>query len=169
MRFPDVRRWCGQAVAYALFFAPIGYFSSAPAYQHMPANMATIKLSVRHAGQRLEPCRERSAGELAGLPQTMRALQDCPRQRSPLRVELDVNGVSVVQELVTAPGLHADGMASSYRRLTIPAGRVHIVVRMRDHLAQEHFPYTAEQTFELRPAQILVIDFDGRHGRFNFI
>jgi hypothetical protein len=169
MNGTSIRRWAGQAVAYTLFAALIGYFSNAPAYQHLPPDEALIKLSLRHSGQLLGECRTLAPEELARLPPTMRAPKECPRERSPLTLELEVNGQTVLAEQVPPRGLHKDGMASMYRRLSVPAGEVMLKVRMKDHSAQSEFPYTAERTLDLAPAQVLVIDFDSQSGRFEFL
>jgi hypothetical protein len=66
-------------------------------------------------------------------------------------------------------GLHNDGMAAAYRRLSVPAGRVHVRVRMKDHLGQQDFPYEADKIVDLQPAQVLVIDFDAGNKQFTFL
>ena len=169
MNISDARRWLGQGVAYALFAAFIGYFSNSPAYQHLPPDQATIKLSVRHSGQLLGECKQLDSAELANLPATMRAPMDCPRERSPLELVLEVNGATVLHDMVPPRGLHKDGMATSYRRINVPAGAITLRVRMKDHTAQAEFPYTAERTLTLQPAQVLVIDFDSQSRRFKFL
>jgi hypothetical protein len=164
----ELRRLAGQALAYALFFAAVGVFSNSPPYQHLAPDQATIKLSVRHAGQLLGECRTLGAEELAKLPATMRAPVNCPRERSPLTLELDVNGEPVLQQTIAPRGLHGDGLASSYRRLTVPAGTIEVGVRMKDHLQQREFPYVSERRVVLAPAQVLVIDFDAQKREFVF-
>jgi hypothetical protein len=169
MTSTSMRHWLGQFVAYAAFAAFIGYFSNSPAYQHLPPDQAMIKLSLRHPGELLGECRQLDAESLARLPATMRAPLDCPRQRSPLELVLEVDGREVLHEVVPPRGLHADGMASVYRRINVPAGAVTLRVRMKDHSRQQDFPYTAERRLELRPAQVLVIDFDPGSRRFEFL
>jgi hypothetical protein len=161
-------RLAGQALAYALFFGAVGVFSNSPPYRHLAPDEATIKLSVRHAGQRLGECRTLGAEELARLPPTMRAPVDCPRERSPLTLELDVNGLTVLQQTIAPRGLHGDGLASSYRRLTVPAGTIEVGVRMKDHPQQQEFPYVSKRRVVLAPAQVLVIDFDAQKREFVF-
>ena len=46
-------KWLGQIVAYGLFVIFIGTFSNSPSYRHLAQDTATIKLSLRHAGQLL--------------------------------------------------------------------------------------------------------------------
>jgi len=40
---------------------------------------------------------------------------------------------------------------------------------MKDHPGQTEFPYSVEREMTLRPAQVLVIDFDSQNRRFEFL
>jgi hypothetical protein len=162
-------KWLGQIVAYGLFVAFIGAFSDSPAYRHLAQDTATIKLSLRHAGQLLGECRQRTAEELANLPANMRAPAVCPRERSPIVLELDLNGALVYSETLAARGIHNDGRASVYRRLSVPAGKTSLTVRLKDHVARDVFQYTNSHQVELEPAEVLVIDFDEQRGQFDFL
>ena len=86
----------GQAIGYAAFCAVLAYFSTSPAYQHLPPDGALVKLSLQHAGQRKEACRERSAEELAKLAPNMRAASVCPRERVAVTVEIELDGRTIV-------------------------------------------------------------------------
>ncbi|MCG3169486.1 MAG: hypothetical protein CALGDGBN_01005 [Pseudomonadales bacterium] len=169
MSSTDSVRWIGQAAAYGVFVLFVGYFSNSPGYQHLAPDQAMLKLSLRHSGQVLGECKQMSAEDLARLPPTMRAPLDCPRERSPLEIELEVNGETRLSERVEPRGLHSDGMASIYHRLNVPAGPTRLKVRMKDHVDQQEFPYAVEQEVELRPGQVLVIDFDSQEKRFEFL
>ncbi len=70
-----------QGVCYAAFMGVVWYFSTSPAYEHLPPGQAVVKLSLQHAGQRKQACRERSAEELAKLAPNMRAATVCPREK----------------------------------------------------------------------------------------
>ena len=85
-------RYGGQGILYLLFAAFIGYFSTAPAYQHLAPDHALLRLSFRHPGQFITDCRARSAEELAKLPPQLRAQMDCPRERSPVHVRVELDG-----------------------------------------------------------------------------
>ncbi|HMV72021.1 MAG TPA: hypothetical protein PKZ77_03345 [Pseudomonadales bacterium] len=169
MKSPQSMRWIGQAAAYGAFALFIGYFSNSPAYQHLPPDQAVLKLSLRHSGQVLGECKQLSPEELAQLPPTRRAPVSCPRERSPLELELVVNGKMRFSERIEPRGLHHDGMASTYHRINVPAGSVSLTVRMKDRLDQKEFPYVAERQFDLRPGQVLLIDFDSQEKRFSFL
>jgi hypothetical protein len=161
--------YLGQALCYGLLMLALGFWSNSPPYRHLPADMATIKLSLRHSGQVLGECRQRSAEELAALPANMRLAEVCPRERSPLLLEMDLDGVTVFSELLPARGLHNDGMASVYRRLSVPAGETRLRLRLKDHIELGEFNYRAERTVTLAPAQVLVVDFDSQAGQFVFL
>lgn len=162
-------RYAGQALVYGTFAALLGVCSTDPAYRHLPEDMATIKLSLRHAGKLVSECRDRTAEEMANLPANMRAPQICERERSPLLLELDIDGKSVYSEILPPRGLHGDGRASVYRRLTVPAGAAQISVRLKDDVNSPGFQYESTQAVVLAPARVLVIDFDEQNNRFEML
>ena len=165
-RFSILSSALGQVICFLLLFGLIGIFSNSPAYQRYDQQQTMLKLSLRHAGQRLGECQQRSAEELAKLPATAHAPQICPRERSPLLLEMLLDGNIVYSEQLPPRGLHNDGLSSTYYRLPLDAGVFDLEVRMKDHLQQTAFPYRLQQRIELRPAQVLVIDFDVDSGQF---
>lgn len=160
-------RIAAQLALYVPLMALIGYFSSAPTFSPVGANEALLRLSFIHAAQRKAPCRERSAEELARLAPNMRAALDCPRERAPLFVELELDGKVVLRREVPPAGLQRDGNATVYHRLPVPAGKHRIVVRLRDRPG-EGFNFTGEETVELAPGRVLLIDFVAAKGGFLF-
>ncbi len=163
------RQWLGQALFYSLFFGLVGYFSSAPVYQRYDHDLAMIKLSLQHAGKTLGECQIRSAEELAQLAPNMRIAKICPRQRSPLQLDLLIDGLAVYSEQLDPRGIHNDGLTSVYFRVPVDSGKIDLLVRMKDHLEQAEFPYQLKQTITLKPAQVLVIDFDDQGKKFTII
>lgn len=158
------RAWLGQGFLYALFALVIGVFSHWPSYRHLPADAALIKLSMITAGKPVGDCRLQTPEELAKLPPNMRAPKVCPRERSPIVVELDVDGQAVARTVAPPSGLKRDGSSAVYTRLEVPAGERLLRVRMRDDVRQTGFSYTLDQRVTLAPAQVLVIDFDAEKG-----
>lgn len=158
--------WLGQLLCYSLFLGFIGYFSNSPKYQRFPDHQGTIKLSLRHSGQILGECHERSKEEMAQLPPNMRIGKTCPRERSPLLLDLIINNKVVYSEKLPPRGIHADGLSSVYFRLPVDSGKIELTVRMKDHVNQKKYPYQLQKTLQLAPAQVLVIDFDSKEGEF---
>lgn len=163
-----IKRYIGQAIGYLLFILFIGYFSQAPVYTHLESDEALVKLTFTHAGKRLVPCGEQTAGELAKLPPQLRFKQKCPRERSPLRVEFEVDGQKIYADEIQPRGLSKDLPAPVYQRIVLPAGRHLLRVRMHDDVHTEGFNYTAEKNVELRPLQTLIVDFDNTRHTFIF-
>ena len=161
-------RWPLQAVLYAAFAGAVGYLSSAPAWELRGAQEAVLKLSVVHAGRNLESCRERSPEELARLAPNMRAPLDCPRERSPLEIELTLDGRVLYHDVVPPTGLARDGMSSVYRRFRVPSGSHVLRARLKDHRALGQYNFEREATVRLAPGEVQVVDFAARHGGFVF-
>ena len=159
-----VLRYGGQAVLYAAFAAFVGYFSTAPAYEHLGPDEALLRLSFRHPGAIASDCRQRSPEELEKLPRHLRAEQDCPRERSPVRMRVELDGEVLYDETFAPSGLRRDGAASGYRRRPIPAGEHHLKVQVNDDVRVDGFNHSGERRLTLAPGQIVLIDFIADRG-----
>ena len=155
--------WPGQVLLYGLFALGIGVFANGPAYRVLPPDQALVKVSFIHHGQRVAQCRPYTAEELAKLAPNMRTPLKCGRERSPVTIEVDLDGAMVYRHVAAPSGLSSDGASSVYQRLQVPAGRHRIAVRLKDS-AGAAFTHTREATVTLQPAQVLVIDFDSQKG-----
>jgi hypothetical protein len=153
--------WTGQVLLYALFALVIGIFSSWPSYQALPPDRALVKVSFIHHGQRVAQCRPYTPEELAKLAPNMRTPMKCGRERSPVTIEVDLDGATVYRHVAVPSGLSSDGASSVYQRLQVPAGEHRIAVRLKDS-AGPAFTHTREATLTLKPGQVLVIDFDAQ-------
>lgn len=151
-------KYLGQGLSYALFIVVLGYFSTSPVYTHMPPDYALVKLSFNHAAQRVRPCRERTDAELAKLAPNMRVRKDCPRERSDVVVELEMDGKQLYHVILPPPGLSHDGAASVYRRLPVPSGSHRFVARLKDKVEGD-FSYVREENITLAAGRVMVIDF----------
>jgi hypothetical protein len=156
-----------QLPIYAVFAAVIGYFSVAPAYQHLAPGRAVVKLSLSHAGERKQECRTRTPEELAKLAPNMRAQLDCPRERSDVRVELEMDGAVLALVEARPSGVRHDLPATIYRRIEIPSGRHVFRARLADSASGE-YRHKGEATVELAPGRVLVVDFVASRGGFLF-
>ncbi len=156
--------WLGQGLLYGLFALVIGVFSSWPPYHYLDRDQALIKLSFNHQGQVVADCRDVSAQEQAKVQPTMRRTKICPRERSPITVELDIDGATVLKHVAQPSGLSRDGASTTYHRLQVPAGSHTLVVRLKDDVRSAGFNHERRATVTLKPAQILVIDFEPGKG-----
>ena len=160
--------WLGQFLLYALFAGVIGVFSRWPVYQHLAPDQALVKLSFTHSGKPVGDCVRQSEAELAKLPPNMRAPIKCPRERSPVTVEVDIAGVTALRRSAAPSGLSRDGASAMYQRLVVPAGEQRLAVRLNDDARRAGFTYQRDVTVKLAPAQVLVIDFDAEKGGITF-
>jgi hypothetical protein len=156
--------WIGQALLYGLFALIIGYFSSSPPYRHLPADQALIKLSFSHEGKLVSACRQRSAEELAKLAPNMRAPMDCPRERAPVTVEIDLDGSPAYRHVAIPSGLSKDGASTVYHRIPVRAGEHRLAIRLNDDARAAGFNYHREAVVRLKPGKVLVIDFNREAG-----
>lgn len=160
-------RVLAQLLLYLPLMALIGVFSTWPPFTEVRPDQALLRLSFIHAAALKHECRTRSAAELAKLPPNMRAPLDCPRERVPIRLELALDGKVVLERELAPAGLRRDGAATAYFRVTVPAGRHRIAVRMQDR-PEGGFNRQREADLELAPGSALVIDFDPAKGGFVF-
>jgi hypothetical protein len=159
--------YASQAICYGAFMAVVGYLSTSPAYVHLAAGQAVVKLSFQHAGERREACRERTPDELAKLAPNMRAASVCPRERAPVSVEVVMDGRPLFALVAPPRGLSKDGASTVYRRAEVAAGEHRFAARLAD-TADGHIGYSTERSVDLRPGRVLVIDFDPKEGGFVF-
>ena len=158
-------RFIGQAIVYGAITAVIGYFSTWPLYRPVRAGEAQIKIALVHGGGRLG-CRERTSDELAKLAPNMRKKLDCPRERIPLVLELDLDGQPLYHVTLAPGGLSKDGPSRLYERFAVTAGAHTLAVRMRDSGRLEGFDYERSFDVDLAVGRSLAIDFRAETGGF---
>lgn len=163
---PSPAAWAGQAMVYAVATAVVGYFSSAPAYQQVPAGMAQIKISFRHGGERLEDCRRLTPEEIAKLPYNKRRPASCSRERVPVVIDIRIDGAAAYSAVLPPSGLSGDGPSETYDKLLVPAGAHRIEARLRDSKRKQGFDYEKTAELVLAPFQNLAIDFKADQGGF---
>ncbi len=156
------------AVAYTLFTVLVGWLSVWPRFQLINEGQAMVSVSFSHAGQRIGECRRLTQQELDKLPPNMRKLDDCPRQRLPVRVVFSSDDNMLYEAVLQPSGFWNDGESSVYRRLALPAGKQRLFIGMIDSSRSEGFDYSLEQEIDLMPGQHLVVNFDGTQQKFIF-
>lgn len=162
-------QYVGQVVFFALFMGVVGYFSAHPSYTYLQPDETLIKLSFSHAGQLKEACRERTPEEIAKLPMYQRkSTTVCEsRERSDVVVELEMDGTQLYHVIMKPNGFARSGTSNIYRRIPVKAGVHTLKARLKDHVGEE-FNYKYEETVDLAPGRIMVIDFKSATGGFIF-
>jgi hypothetical protein len=153
-------RYLGQALLYAVFFVLLAYLTHMPIHRHLAEGMAVLKIAVRHPGAIVGECTSVSGAGQGMRPSAMQQNTEiCPRERSPLQLELILDGETLYLATVPATGLHKDGISSMYQQFSVPAGSHHLQIRMNDDVTADGYTWQFEQDIELQPAQVVVASF----------
>lgn len=155
-----------QALNYLAFMAVVGYFSNSPAYQQLTKNEAMVALAFGHSGQPISECIHRTPEELAKLPPNLRLPVVCPRERSPIDIEMSLDEKVVFKQTIQPPGFSKDGGIDVYHRFKIPAGQHQLSLKLKDSVQLTDYNYVYNQTIHLNPHQVLVISFKHELGGF---
>jgi len=157
-------RYLLQAFNYSVFMALIWYFATEPSIRILADDEAMITIAFAHAGDLREPCRKLSNEELQELAPNMRKPEECPRERSPVSIEVLLDEQRIYRETFEPPGLFQDGSIDVYYRGKMPAGEHHIEVKMDDSVRKKGFNHSIEKNISIDPAHILLIEFDSVKG-----
>jgi hypothetical protein len=157
-----------QLIAYTLFAGVIGYFATMPPYQYADSRDASIKVSLSHAADKVEPCVQLTQEEIAELAANMRRTETCERQRLPLILELDIDGGTVLNLVAEPSGIWGDGPSSIYERFDIEPGTHRITARLRDTARTEGWDYNRTEDIVLEPGRYFTVTFKAATGGFNF-
>ncbi|MGI9261476.1 MAG: hypothetical protein ACR2QR_05555 [Woeseiaceae bacterium] len=158
----------GQAAAYLAFAAFVAWFAASPAYHYADAEMASVKLSLSHAAERVEPCVQLTPEQIAEFAANMRRTEACERERLPLILEMDVDGETAISLVAQPSGLWNDGPASIYERFEIEPGTHRISVRLRDTARNEGWDYELTEDVVLEPGRYFSVTFQQATGGFKF-
>jgi hypothetical protein len=161
-------RIVGQFLVILALFLAVAAFSDWPAYRQTPRGSAVVMLTFVHGADRKAECRRLTPEEIQKLPPNMRRVQECPRGRRPVYVELDLAGKTVFQASLPPTGIAGDGPSKVYERFVVPAGSYDIAVRMRDTPRTDGFDHERRATITLAADQLFVIDFRTESGEFVF-
>jgi len=161
-------RICGQFIVIAALFASVAALADWPIYRQTPRGSAIVILTFVHGADRRAECRRLTPEEIAKLPLNMRRVQDCPRGRRPVYVELDIGSEVAYRASLAPTGIAGDGPSRVYQRFVLPAGQYEVAVRMRDTARSEGFDYERKEKVTLKPDQMFVIDFRAEPAGFLF-
>jgi len=161
-------RLAGQFAIIAALFAGVAWLSDRPVYRQIPENSGIMMLTFVHGADRKGECRRLTPEEIARLPPNMRRVQDCPRVRRSLYVELDIDGRRIYASNLPPTGIAGDGPSRVYQRFVMPAGKYDVAVRMRDTARADGFDHERRGTVDFAPSQMFVIDYRPESGEFIF-
>ena len=157
-------RYLLQAFNYTIFMALIWYFATSPSVRVIEDDEAMITVAFGHAGETRAECRRLSQEELMKLPPNMRKAEDCPRERSPIIIEAMLDGEVIYSVTRLPPGIFNDGGVNIYYNSKVPAGKHTFEIKMDDSVREEGFNHQLTQDIDIKPAQILLVEFDSLTG-----
>jgi len=161
-------RHAGQFAVILLLFSGVAVFANWPVYRQIPLGSAIVVLTFVHGADRKADCRRLGPEEIAKLPPNMRKVQDCPRGRRPIYVELELSGRALFAASLPPTGIAGDGPSRVYQRFAIPAGSYDVVARMRDTARAQGFDHQRAERVTLVVDQMFVVDFRSESGEFVF-
>lgn len=161
-----IRRVVAGSLICLAVVAGAAALSAWPAWRSLPPGTGVVSLSFSHGGAR--DCRRLTEDELARLPANMRRPEVCDRTRADVRLEMDIDGATVLHRTIAPGGLAGDGPARVYQRFALPAGTHTVALRLADSGRAQGFDHEAAREIALAPAQNFVIDFRSEEGGFVF-
>ena len=156
-----------QALNYTVFMSMIWYFSIYPPYHQLEEDQAMITFTMSHVGKHVTECKKIPYEELMKLPPNMRKPMDCPRERSPVIMELQMDDEVIYSHIAQPVGLYKDQGIDVYKNIRVSVGNYHLKAWVNDDVNVEGPIYEHEQDITLRPEQHLVIQFESRLGGFS--
>lgn len=157
-------RYLLQVCNYSIFVFLIGYFSDSPSVEIRTENESFITIAFAHAGALLEPCRTLTSEELSELAQNMRATEDCPRARSPVKIQATLEQNLIYEARLNPPGLFDDGVVDVFYSGRVPAGQHELKIEMDDSVREIGINYSLHQEVSIDPGKILLITFEKDKG-----
>ncbi len=155
-----------QIFNYSLFMGVVWYFSLYPAYHQLDENQAMITFTLGHVGKHVQECRRMTQEELLKLAPNMRKPMDCTRERSPITMELQMDGKVIYNKIAPPLGLFKDQGIDIYQNIKVPAGKHHLLVWINDDVKVKGPTYRLEQDISLKPEQHMIIEFNSSAGKF---
>ncbi|MCP4203566.1 MAG: hypothetical protein GY769_16730 [bacterium] len=139
------------------------------------SGQARLRLALRTVLSNAEICTDRTSAELEALPQHMRQARVCEEVAPPYRLQVEIDGVEVVDERVEPGGLRGDRPLIVDRQIELPPGPEDMVVRFSpvvDVLLEESLTrasvtlpsYVLEQNVELVADRILLVTLNDATG-----
>ena len=139
-------------------------FATAPTHEFMKSDSAQIKMAFIHKGPTITECRRLTPQEIAALPPHMRKPSDCPRERLPIRLEVELDSKTLFAKDLPPTGLFGDGPASIFAIFNVTPGQHLLKVRLRDSRRETGFDHELTSQITVVPRQNMVIDFAASEG-----
>lgn len=129
---PSLTRARAGLVGLAAISAVAVWAPSRWPYAPPVAEQPQLALSFKHPGKATQRCRTPSPEELEAMPIHMRQPQICDRQRAAVRVQLRVDGRTLLDHSYEPRGLWGDGNSVAFEQVDAPPGRHRVEIALDD-------------------------------------
>jgi len=152
------RRWAGATAVATAFGALIAFASDRPfAAAPVPTELV---VSFKHPGRVSEHCRKIDEAEKARLPPHMRRDEICDRMRSPVRLQVAVDGATVLERAYEPRGLRSDGNSVAVERIALEPGEHRVRVSLGDGPDAAEWNLTDEREVKAGSNERVVVLYD---------
>jgi hypothetical protein len=148
----------------------LGALSRVP-YRVDHSATSVLRLAWRARGVRVDECRQVTAEEQAALPTHMRRTEVCEGRLLPYQLQVDVAGLTVLDEEIRPSGAREDRPIYVFHDIALGPGQHDVAVRFsRDSLpgGEQEVVTPAELGFEgrltLGPGEIVLITYNSDRG-----
>jgi ferredoxin/coenzyme F420-reducing hydrogenase delta subunit len=160
---PSRGRQIAFAVALALVLGAVTFaFSNLP-YRTAHSSAPELVVSFNHHGAILEP-RKLTKEELAKRLPHMRAQVNVTRERVPVRLRVQVDGQTVLDQAYPAKGLSHDGPSMAVARLPLTPGPHQVRVELADTADPDQWAQQWTEKVEFQESRARVVLFDTKAG-----
>ncbi len=166
MPAPKKRRLVRQiaaAVGLVFVLGAVTYAFSNQPYRTPHSPEPELVVSFSHGGAILEP-RKLTKEELAKRLPHMRAQVNVTRERVPVRLRIQVDGQTVLDQSFQPKGLSKDGPSIAVARLPMTAGPHQVLVEMADTADREAWTKQWNETVSFETNRTRVVLFDTKAG-----
>lgn len=163
-----------RAAAIMFFMiAPVLYISSA-SYSFYSPKQAALKVAFKHIGRRIADCSEADLIKTEGeryrkllkdtrqVQMNIAKLANCPRERHPVVVEIEMDGRSILKKAYSPTGFKKDMASYIYEEFLIEPGKHTLSARLYDKGLDAGPAYTLEDKMDIKPAEIKLIRVDDK-------
>jgi len=75
-----------------------------------------------------------------------------------------MDGQLLARRVAAPSGLSKDGASTLYERFVVPAGEHRLSIKFNDSVRSAGFNYVREERVQLKPGQVVVVDFNPQQG-----
>lgn len=123
-----------------------------------------LVVTFKHPGQVSERSREVSKEELEKTPVHMRRARVYDRERAPVRMQVRVDGRTIVDRVYPAMGLWHDGNSVAVETISVPSGAHTVDVAIGDTHDGGEWNHRTSQRLDFSAARRRVVSFDRLSG-----